>query len=226
MAKIVLIGASGGIGSHLRTEALARGHHVTALTRSQNLPAAERLTSVQADLAETAAVTEIFRGADAVLSAYSPGLSRFSAEEAAQLIKAAHESLFTALNAAGVARAIIVGGVGSLRAEADRDGDVVDAAFYPADHKAHTLQNREILRGLRGAQGAAPATGSGLDWSYVSPPLDIFEGPKLGRYRLGQDVLLRDAAGDSRISRADFAAAILDVFEKGSHIRERFTVAY
>lgn len=219
MSRLVIIGASGGIGSHLRREALARGHAVTAVTRRTALPPAERLATLQADLADTAAIAAILRDHDAVLSAYSPGLSRMSAAAAADLIGAAHASLLTAARAAGMARLIVVGGVGSLRAEADAPGDVVDAPFYPADHKAHTLRNRDILRGLRaGAQD--------LDWTYVSPPLDIFEGPRLGRFRLGGDVLLRDGEGQSRISRADFAIAVLDELESGRFVRQRFTAAY
>ena len=43
---------------------------------------------------------------------------------------------------------------------------------------------------------------------------------------MGEDKLLRDDKGESRISEADFAIAILDALEKGDFIRKRFTVAY
>ncbi|MNY75914.1 hypothetical protein D3C86_2153340 [compost metagenome] len=60
----------------------------------------------------------------------------------------------------------------------------------------------------------------------MSPPLEIKAGPRTGQFRLGEDQLLRDGEGNSRISEADFAAAILDEFEQGRFIRRRFTAAY
>jgi len=215
--SIVVFGASGNIGSNIRKEALSRGHRVTAVTRSSDLEPAERLTALKADIADPGEVAKIAAGHDVVISAYSPGLRRHSAENAAVLIENAHASLFEGVKRAGVRRIIIVGGVGSL--EASPGVDVVDSDFYPADHKAHTLRNREILRGLKRGE-------HDLDWTYVSPPLSIKAGERTGRFRLGEDALLRDAAGESRISEADFAVAILDELDKGQFIRRRFTAAY
>ena len=215
--SIVLFGASGNIGSNILREALARGHRVTGVTRSSDLEPAAGLTALKADIAEADDVTKIVSGHDAVVSAFSPGLRRHAAEDAADLIRKAHEALFAGVARAGVRRIIIVGGVGSL--EADPGVDVVDSDFYPVEHKAHTLRNREILRSLKRGE-------HDLDWTYVSPPLNIQAGVRTGTYRLGEDRLLRDAAGESRISEADFAIAILDELEKGQFIRRRFTAAY
>jgi len=215
--SIVVFGASGNIGSNIRKEALSRGHKVTAVTHSSKLPSELNLTAVTANMADADAVACIVAGHDAVISAYSPGLRNYSAEDAAELICKAHEGLFAGVKAAGVKRLIIVGGVGSL--EASPGVDVVDSDFYPADHKAHTLRNREILRSLKRGE-------HDLDWSYVSPPLTIKAGERTGHFRLGGDQLLRDDQGESRISEADFAIAILDALEQGKFIRQRFTVAY
>ncbi|MBD9650201.1 NAD(P)-dependent oxidoreductase [Ensifer sp. ENS09] len=214
---IVVFGASGNIGSNIRKEALSRGHGVTAVTHASALEPAERLTTLRADIADPEHVAKIVAGHDAVISAYSPGLRRHSAKDAAVLIEKAHASLFEGVKRAGVRRIIIVGGVGSL--EASPGVDVVDSDFYPADHRAHTLRNREILRSLKRGE-------HDLDWTYVSPPLSIKAGERTGRFRLGEDVLLRDEAGESRISEADFAIAILDELDKGQFIRRRFTAAY
>ncbi|HEV7322126.1 MAG TPA: NAD(P)-dependent oxidoreductase [Ensifer sp.] len=215
--SIVVFGASGNIGSNIRKEALSRGHRVTAVTRASPLEPAEHLTVLKADIADPEQVAKIVAGHDAVISAYSPGLRRHSAEDAAVLIEKAHASLFEGVKRGGVRRIIIVGGVGSL--EASPGVDVVDSDFYPAEHKAHTLRNREILRSLKRGE-------HDLDWTYVSPPLSIKAGERTGRFRLGEDALLRDEAGDSQISEADFAIAILDEFDKGRFIRRRFTAAY
>lgn len=215
--SIVVFGASGNIGSNIRKEALSRGHRVTAGTRSTDLEPAEQLTVLKADIADADNVAKIAAGHDAVISAYSPGLRQYSAEDAAELIRKAHEALFTGVKRAGVRRLIIVGGVGSL--EASPGIDVVDSDFYPAEHKAHTLRNREILRSLKRGD-------HDLDWTYVSPPLSIKAGERTGKFRLGEDRLLRDESGESRISEADFAIAILDELDKGQFIRRRFTAAY
>ncbi|MDR6819780.1 putative NADH-flavin reductase [Neorhizobium sp. 2083] len=215
--SIVVFGASGNIGSNIRKEALSRGHRVTAVTRSTDLEAEERLTALKADIADADDVAKIVSGHEAVISAYSPGLSRHSAEDAAELIGKAHDALFAGIKRAGVRRLIIVGGVGSL--EASPGIDVVDSDFYPAEHKAHTLRNREILRSLRRGD-------HDLDWTYVSPPLSIKAGERTGKFRLGEDRLLRDEAGESRISEADFAIAILDELDRRKFVRRRFTAAY
>lgn len=215
--SIVVFGASGNIGGNIRKEALSRGLRVTAVTNSSPLEAAPNLTALTADLADTEAVAKIVSGHDAVISAYSPGLRKYSADEAAELIRRAHESLFEGVKLGGVKRLILVGGVGSL--EASPGVDVVDSDFYPADHKAHTLRNREIVRALKRGE-------YDLDWTYVSPPLEIKAGERTGKFRLGEDQLLRDADGNSRISEADFAVAILDELEQGRYVRRRFTAAY
>ncbi|MBB6219451.1 NAD(P)-dependent oxidoreductase [Rhizobium leguminosarum] len=215
--SILLFGASGNIGSHILKEALLRGHRVTAVTRSTDLEPQERLTALKADIADEDEVAKIAAGHDAVISAYSPGLRRHSAEEAAELIHKAHDALFAGVRRSGMRRIIVVGGVGSL--EASPGVDVVDSDFYPAEHKAHTLRNREILRSLKRGE-------HDLDWTYVSPPLSIKHGERTGIFRLGEDRLLRDEAGESRISEADFAIAILDELESGRFIRRRFTAAY
>lgn len=215
--SIVIFGASGNIGSSLRKEALSRGHRVTAATRSTQLEPAPNLTTLSADISNADDVARIVAGHDAVISAYSPGLRNYSAEDAAELIDKAHEALFAGVKRANVKRLILVGGVGSL--EASPGVDVVDSDFYPADHKAYTLRNREILRSLKRGE-------HDLDWTYVSPPLTIKPGTRTGRFRLGNDQLLRDAEGDSRISEADFAIAILDELDQGQFIRKRFTAAY
>lgn len=215
--SIVVFGASGNIGSNIRKEALSRGHRVTAVTRSTDLEAEERLTALKADIADADDVAKIVSGHEAVISAYSPGLRRHSAEDAAELIGKAHDALFAGIKRAGVRRLIIVGGVGSL--EASPGTDVVDSDFYPAEHKAHTLRNREILRSLRRGD-------HDLDWTYVSPPLSIKAGERTGKFRLGEDRLLRDEAGESRISEADFAIAIVDELDRRKFVRRRFTAAY
>jgi putative NADH-flavin reductase len=55
---------------------------------------------------------------------------------------------------------------------------------------------------------------------------DCNPGQPTGRYRVGGDVLLTDAAGKSEISGADYALAFVDEIDQPRHHRTRFSVAY
>jgi hypothetical protein len=214
---ILLFGGAGAIGSHILTEALARGHAVTAVVHRRQLAAAPGLRTERGNIEDAAGVARLAAGRDAVVSAYSPGLGAMTAEEAAGRIARAHDSLFEGLVLAGTRRLVLVGGVGSL--EASPGVDVVDSAFYSAEHRPYTLQNREILRALRAGRWD-------LDWTYVSPPLVIEAGERRGGFAVGGDRLIRDGQGASWITRKDFAVAVLDALEAGRFVRDRFTVAY
>lgn len=52
------------------------------------------------------------------------------------------------------------------------------------------------------------------DWTYLSPPALLEDGPRTGGYRRGTDTLLTDPDGGSRISAADLAIAVLDEIER------------
>jgi uncharacterized protein len=65
-----------------------------------------------------------------------------------------------------------------------------------------------------------------LEWSYLSPSADLKSGERTGQFRLGNDQLLVDATGLSRISVLDYALAMIDELERPTRVRQRFTVGY
>ena len=67
-----------------------------------------------------------------------------------------------------------------------------------------------------------------VDWTFFSPAMLIFEGERKGpgSFKLGDDTLVTDANGDSKISYADYAIAMVDELEQHAHSRKRFTAAY
>ena len=67
---------------------------------------------------------------------------------------------------------------------------------------------------------------SGIAWTYFSPAMTIEAGERTGKYRVGGNAQIKDAAGVSRISYEDYAAALVDELESGAHIRAHFTAAY
>ena len=63
-------------------------------------------------------------------------------------------------------------------------------------------------------------------WTYVSPAADFqAEGDRTGTYLLGGEELKLNERGESVISYADFAIALIDEAERGedAHIRERIS---
>jgi len=65
-----------------------------------------------------------------------------------------------------------------------------------------------------------------VKWTYITPPKNFTNGPRTGVFRIGGDRALQDDRGKTRLSRADFAVALVDEAEQGSHVRQRFSVAY
>ncbi|MGH3858644.1 NAD(P)-dependent oxidoreductase [Actinokineospora sp.] len=63
-------------------------------------------------------------------------------------------------------------------------------------------------------------------WTNLSPAATIEPGTRTGQYRTELDDLVVDGDGTSRISTADYAAAVLDEIENPRHVGTRFTVGY
>ena len=115
----------------------------------------------------------------------------------------------------------VVGGAGSLHVT-EGGPRVVDLPTFPEAHKGEALGQADVLALLR-------ETPPDVDWFYVSPAATFgsyVPGEATGRYRVGGDVLLTDADGNSNISGADYAKAFVDEIEQPTHRRQRLNVAY
>jgi uncharacterized protein len=202
--KVAVLGASGNIGSQIVSEALSRGHTITAIARNpEKITAKAGVTPVKGDLADQAGLAAALKDHDAIVSSV-----RFKSFQPAQLIDAVKTS--------GVKRLIVVGGAGSL--EVKPGVALIDTPEFPAVAKEEGEGGRKTLVALRTEQG--------LDWTFLSPSAVIGPGERTGKFRLGGDQLLVGADGKSRISIPDFAIALVDELEKSQHIKKRFTVGY
>ncbi len=204
MSKIAIIGATGRAGSQLLEEALRRGHSVTAIARdTSKIGERAGVVSKNVDVLDAQALQAAVAGHDVVISA-----AHFATIPASAVIGPVKQ--------AGVKRLLVVGGAGSLLLP---DGSrVIDAPNFPAEYKAEASAGAQFLEALRQEQT--------LDWSFLSPSALFVEGERRGTFRLGKDHLLVDGDGQSQISFADFAIALLDEVEKPAHSRQRFTVGY
>lgn len=216
--KIALIGATGFVGSAVLPELLKRGHRVTALARNPaKLPPQENLKVVAADVLDNSQVAHAVKGNDAVISAYNPG---WQEPDLYTLFMKGSLAIREGVKQAGVKRLLVVGGAGSLYVAPGVQ--VVDTPEFHKHVPAYVIP---------GAQAARDELGrlrdeTDLEWSFISPPANLFDGERRGAYRLGGEQLLMDGDKPAQISQHDLAIAIVDEIEKPRHIRKRFTAAY
>jgi hypothetical protein len=212
--KLVIIGASGMVGSAVRDEALARGHQVTAVVRNPDRITVKSplLTVKKGDVLKDN-VADLVKGNDAVISAYNPG---WADPNIAPDTTKAYAAIIQGVKKSGVKRLLVVGGAGSL--EVSPGVQLIDTMQVPDLIKSAILALRDVLYTLRKEQQ--------LDWTFLSPAANFVPGVRTGKFRLGKDQVVKDDKGDSKISVQDYAVAMIDEVEKPQHSRQRFTLAY
>jgi putative NADH-flavin reductase len=208
MSRITVIGGTGYAGSAIVAEAAARGHQVTALSRSLPDTPIPNVTYVQGDATDEAALSAPVTGSDVVVAALAPR------GPLADTFRDTNRTIGRLADAAG-ARLFVVGGYSSLRPAPGADRFVTDLSHVPAE------LHGEILAGAALVIEDLPATPSTLDWVFVSPALGFgahAPGERLGTYRLGDDVAVAPEDGGA-ISAEDYATGLVDLIEKGEHHR-------
>lgn len=206
--KLAIIGATGYVGTSILSEALSRGHTVTAIVQNPDkLPNDAKLTPVKADVGDTEALKSLIAGHDAIISAFNPGKDESGV---------GRRSIVEATKATHGGRLVAVGGAGTLEIAPGKR--LIDQPDFPAEWKDGALKTADFLGELRGEKE--------LNWTFVCPAAMLAPGERTGKYRVGGDQLMTDAEGQSRISLSDFAVAMLDEVEKPKHPRQRFCVAY
>ena len=216
MANVLLIGATGFVGSAVLNELASRGHKVTAVVRNiEKLAKSDLVNAVKEDVANVDAIAKLAEGKDAIISAYNPGWTNPDIET---IITENYPKILEAAKKSGVERLLIVGGAGTLFCAPGLR--VVDSGAIP----------EEIMGGVRPLGDFYLNTlmnENDIDWVFFSPA-GVFdqEGKKTGNYRLGKDDLIVDAEGNSHISVQDYADAMVNELEKPAHHKERFTIGY
>ncbi|ENM3849281.1 MULTISPECIES: NAD(P)-dependent oxidoreductase [Vibrio] len=211
--KVAILGASGWIGSQLVAEAKMRGHEVVAVVRDPAKVTMQGVTVHQWDsLNPKSDLNRAVHGVDAVIA--SVGGRAVGNHD---MVAKTAQRLLAELPEAGVNRLLWVGGAGSL--EVAPGVKLVTVPGFPEEYKGEALAQGEALEVFR-------ASNSDVNWTFVSPAAEIFPGDKQGQYRVGGDQLLTDSEGNSRISVADYAAALIDELEYAEHPRQRIGVAY
>ncbi len=219
---IVVYGATGEVGSHVVQEALDRGHRVTAVSRRPESVTLrhDNLSVVKGDLLDKTSVTEIVRGKDVVILSVRGVIGDvYAPESALQYLSA--EMLVDVLYPWGedAPRLLHVGGSGSLEVEPG----VMFAAKLPVILLPRDLEI-EILGQIFALEFYRKV--DDVVWTYVTPPKNFTNGQRTGVFRIGGDEALTDRLGRTRVSRADFAVALINEAEQAKYPRQRISVAY
>ena len=205
--KIAVVAANGRVGALVVKEAAERGLDVTAIVRGDNKTAAQHaltrdaLDLTASDLAEFDVVVDAAGG-------WTPETIPAITNVAIHLADCV---------AGTPTRLIVVGGAGSLFVNPEHTATVDQGPDFPEDWKPLSAAHGAALANLRGRADVA--------WTYVSPAADFqADGARTGAYTLAGEELALNAAGESRVSYADYAIAMVDLIENGEHVRERVSV--
>jgi putative NADH-flavin reductase len=210
MSKIVIFGAGGRGGRRAVTEAVSRGHQVTAAVRDPRRHAdlaGDNVTLIAADVTVADDVAKAADGHDAAIS------SIYRADLPSQVYyPAAAHALIDGLGRAGVARLVVVG-VGSAL-EIAPGVAFHDQPDWPSEHREFSLGHTAELEVLR-------TSGDGLDWVVIAPPPAMIDehADRTGEYRTGDHRVLPRAEDAGPFSYADLAVALIDEIERPKHSR-------
>lgn len=205
--KIAVVCANGKAGQLIVKEALSRGLDVTAVVRGGNRTEASQV--IQKDLYDLTAAD--LKGFDVVVDAFGAWTEDTLPQHSTSL-----KHLCDILSGTDV-RLLVVGGAGSLYVNPEHTAQVMDGPDFPDLFKPLASNMGKALAELRER--------SDVKWTYVSPAGDFqAEGERTGKYILGGEELTLNGRGESVISYADYAIAMVDEAVSGGHIRQRISV--
>lgn len=205
--KIAVVGSNGRVGSLVVKEALNRGFEVTGIAEGNNLT--NGITFIQKNAFDLS--KDDLCCFDAVVDAVG-GWTPETIPNITNVMNYLAEILTGTKT-----RLIVVGGAGSLFVNKEKTITVDMGKDFPDDWKPLSAAHGKGLKTLRNT--------TDLNWTYISPACDfIADGERTGYYKLGGEELIFNHKGESNISYADYAIALVDVIESGKFNKERISV--
>ena len=207
--KLLILGATGATGLEVVTQAIERGHTVTAFVRNPEplKPFGDRITVICGNVLDSAELAGVLIGQDAVLSAFGPRLP--ISKDDADLLQRFALALTHGMQKAGVRRVVIESTAFLFK----------DAVFPPA-HLFGRLFFPGVVRDANEMENTFQK--SGLDWTLVRPP-QLTNKPRTGKYRVLEGHL---PSFGYNIPRADVADFMIKAGENHASIQKIIGVAH
>jgi putative NADH-flavin reductase len=196
--RVLVLGATGGIGKFVLEFATARGHEVTAFVRSPQKIAlkSERLRVVPGDLLHADQLAQVLLGHDVVLSAFGPSTLRRVTTRGEFGV-----ALAAAMEGSGVRRALVVSS-GLLFEEQNAIGKLLRGTLF-----------RNLLPDMTAMEAAMEK--DALEWTIVRPPR-LTNGPLTKSYSVADGRLPKGMT----VSRACVADFMIKEAERPAHVRQ------
>lgn len=207
--NIAVIGANGKAGRLIVKEAIARGHEVTAIVREKDKINEAKVKVLEKDLFNLS--YEDIKEYEVIIDAFGTWTPETLPQHQTSL-KYLCDILSGKPN-----RLLVVGGAGSLYVDEKHSVQLMNTPDFPDVFKPLASNMGKALDELRKRED--------VNWTYLSPAGDFqADGVRSGKYILGGEELPFNAKNESVISYADYAIAMIDEAEAGTHIRQRFSV--
>ena len=205
--KIAVIGANGKAGKLIGAEAVNRGLDVTAIVRGENKSVAKNF--IKKDI--MALTKDDVKNFDVVIDCFGAWTP-----ETLPLHTTTSQHLCDILSGTDT-RLLIIGGAGSLYTDKNHTMQVFKTPEFPAEYLPTATAQSAELDELRKRND--------VKWTFVSPAADFrAEGERTGEYILAGEEFTVNEKGESIISYADYAVAMVDEATKGNNIQKRISV--
>jgi uncharacterized protein YbjT (DUF2867 family) len=195
---IVVFGANGQTGRLLTRRAVDKGHSVEAVTRRPgDFPFSDpRLTVAKADVREPSSLTEVVRGADAVVSTLGVPFSTRPIDT----YSVGARNIVDAMHTPGVRRLVVVSSTGAYDYPNRKETPLALRLFEPVITRTIGKTTYDDQRRMEHI-----VRWSGLDWTVVRPS-GLFDLPEPTNYVAGEV----DPVGGftARIDLADYMIAL------------------
>lgn len=205
--KIAVVAASGKAGQKIVAEAVNRGLDVTAIVRGENKSVAKKV--VKKDILDL--TKDDLKNFDVVIDCFGA----WTPETLPLFIPTITKLCDAVANTE--TRLLVVGGAGSLYTNKEHTQKVEDAPDFPDIFKPVSTAHGKVLNYLRERKD--------VKWTYISPAGDFqADGERTGKYILAGEEFTLNSKGESIISYADYAIAMIDEATKGNNIQKRISV--
>lgn len=205
--KIAVICANGRAGKLIVREAVNRGLNVTAVVREENQTVAQNV--LQKDLFYL--TSDDLKDFDIVIDAFGAWTEDVLPQHSTSL-----KHLCDILSGSNK-RLLVVGGAGSLYVNPEHTAVVSDGKDFPPQFLPLAKAQGKALSELRQRDD--------VKWTFISPAGDFrADGERTGKYILGGEELKLNSKGESVISYADYAIAMIDEAISGNNIQKRISV--